>query len=361
MLDPCYRSTPVADAARRLGCPVEWHGGFTVTTAVLGKGRRSIHNRGVTVRNSLDARSVGSAKAWLAAGLSRRELARRVAAGELVRIRYGTYAKASLVAEAAADPVLAHALNVADAVDGLPQAVASHQSAAMLRGLELLNAAPEGPVSITVPPGTRVGPYRRANVVRHSAALPEAHVTTGFGVRITTAARTVADVARTGTFMAGVVTADSALHQRWASKTDLRRVLANCDGWPGIGNARTVVDFASPAAESVLESCARVVFHEEGLPPPELQVTILGQGGSKIARVDFFWRERGVVAEADGLLKYQTGAEAIAELKRDRLLREQGLEVIHFTWEELFRERGRVVRRVLAAFERSRRLRRPPI
>ena len=35
MLDPCYRSTPVADAARRLGCPVEWHGGFTVTTAAL--------------------------------------------------------------------------------------------------------------------------------------------------------------------------------------------------------------------------------------------------------------------------------------------------------------------------------------
>jgi hypothetical protein len=136
-------------------------------------------------------------------------------------------------------------------------------------------------------------------------------------------------------------------------------VLASCDGWPGIGNARTVVEFASPLAESVLESCARVVFHQKGLPPPELQVTILGQGGSKIARVDFLWRECGVVAEADGLLKYQTGADAIAELKRDRLLREQGLDVIHFTWEELFREPERVVSRILTAFERARRLRRP--
>jgi hypothetical protein len=35
VLDPCYRATPVEDAASRLGCPVEWHGGFTVTTAVL--------------------------------------------------------------------------------------------------------------------------------------------------------------------------------------------------------------------------------------------------------------------------------------------------------------------------------------
>ena len=35
VLDPCYRATPVEDGASRLGCPVEWHGGFTVTTAAL--------------------------------------------------------------------------------------------------------------------------------------------------------------------------------------------------------------------------------------------------------------------------------------------------------------------------------------
>jgi hypothetical protein len=275
-------------------------------------------------------------------------------------MRYGTYAKASMVAAAAADPVLAHALDVAGAVARQPRAVASHQSAATLRGLDLLKGPPAGTVCVTVPPGARAGSYRRANVIRHSAELPEAHVTELLGVPTTTAARTAVDIARTGTFMAGVVTADSALHQRWTSKTELRRVLASCDGWPGIGNARAVVDFASSLAESVLESSARVVFHEGGLPPPELQVAIFGQGGSLIARVDFLWREYDVVAEADGLLKYQTGADAIAELKRDRHLRELGLEVIHFTWEELFREPERVVRRMLAAFERAGRLRQPP-
>jgi hypothetical protein len=34
VLDPCYRATPVEDLARRLGCPVEWHGGFAVTAAL---------------------------------------------------------------------------------------------------------------------------------------------------------------------------------------------------------------------------------------------------------------------------------------------------------------------------------------
>jgi hypothetical protein len=283
-----------------------------------------------------------------------------VRTGDFVRVRYGTYAKASMVAAAAADPALAHALDVASAIARQPRAVASHQSAAILRGLDLLNGPPARPVCLTVPPGARAGSYRQANVVRHSAALPAAHVTNIFGVPITTAARTAVDIARSGGFMAGVVTADSALHQRWASKTELRRVLESCGGWPGTGNASAVVEFARPQAESVLESCARVMFHERGLPAPELQVAVFGRDGDPIARVDFLWREHSVVAEADGLLKYQSGADAIAELKRDRLLRELGLDVIHFTWEELFKQPHRVESRLVAAFERSRRLRQPP-
>jgi hypothetical protein len=35
VLDPCYRATPVEAAARRLGCLVEWHGGFSVTVSEL--------------------------------------------------------------------------------------------------------------------------------------------------------------------------------------------------------------------------------------------------------------------------------------------------------------------------------------
>jgi hypothetical protein len=35
VLDPCYRDTPVQAAASRLPCPVEWHGGFTLTTTEL--------------------------------------------------------------------------------------------------------------------------------------------------------------------------------------------------------------------------------------------------------------------------------------------------------------------------------------
>jgi Protein of unknown function (DUF3626) len=31
VLDPCYQASAVEEAASRLGCPVEWHGGFAGT------------------------------------------------------------------------------------------------------------------------------------------------------------------------------------------------------------------------------------------------------------------------------------------------------------------------------------------
>ncbi len=226
-----------------------------------------------------------------------------------------------------------------------------------MRGLSLLTKPSDGTVTITVPPGKRSGPYGRANVIRHAAEVPPDHVMTLFGVRATSPARTVIDIARTSQFMAGVVVADSAIHQLLASKSELSRVMKTCSGWPGIGQARRVVDFANGLAESVFESCARVVFDEHGLPPPKLQVALSGVDGGVVARVDFFWPRYGVAAESDGLLKYTDGNKAIAELKRDRLLREAGFEVVHFTWEELFHHPERVIARIRAAFARSARLR----
>jgi hypothetical protein len=274
-----------------------------------------------------------------------------VSSGELVRIRFGGYATSDVVAKAESDRALRHALEVAASGGG--KSVASHESAATMWRLSLLHEPADGTVTLTVPPGTRNGGYTRAGVVRHAAELPGDDLTKLYGVPVTTAARTVIDIARAGAFRDGVVVADSALYERRASRTDLRRVLARCEGWRGIGQARRVVDFASSLAESPLESCARVTFHERGLPPPELQVPIIGEDGHFIARVDFCWRRRWTVAEADGLLKYQGRDDAIKELRRDRLLREAGYEVVHFTWRELFGEPERVATRIRAAFDRA--------
>jgi hypothetical protein len=308
-------------------------------------------------RDAVGKNPVRSVAEWRAAGLSQRRLRGLVNSGELVRIRYGVYATREILAEAETDSGLRHALEVA-AVAGTRSrgVVASHESAARLWRLSLLNKVADGTVTLTVPPGPRTGEYKRAGVVTHVAELPGEHVTELYGVPVTTAARTVIDIARSATFRAGVVVTDSALHERHSSKADLRRVLARCEGWPGVTGARRAVDFASPLAESALESCARVAFDEQGLPAPMLQAHILGADGGVIGRVDFCWMRYRTIAEADGLLKYQGRQDAIAELKRDRLMREAGYEVVHFTWKELFGEPGRVAGRVRAGFDRAMRI-----
>ena len=67
VLDPCYRGTPAEAAAMRLTCPVEWHGGFTLTTTELrrhpGYRGQQIADLGVSLaRNGrLDPRILGDA------------------------------------------------------------------------------------------------------------------------------------------------------------------------------------------------------------------------------------------------------------------------------------------------------------
>jgi predicted transcriptional regulator of viral defense system len=137
---------------------------------------------------------VHRASEWIAAGVSRSDLSRLVAVGDLVKIRRGVYASAA-AASASPDEARAHALHVAGVIARIGGGVASHHSAAVLHGLSLLTKPPDGTVTITLPPAKRTGPYGRAGVIRHSAELPANQVTTLFGLPVTTAGRAVVDIA----------------------------------------------------------------------------------------------------------------------------------------------------------------------
>jgi hypothetical protein len=107
------------------------------------------------------------------------------------------------------------------------------------------------------------------------------------------------------------------------------------------------VAFSDELAESVLESCARVTFDAFGLEPPELQVTVCGPGF--VYRADFCWEPHKTIAEADGLAKYASAQDMLAQFRRDRLLRDAGYKVVHFTWRELFETPAEVIGRVRKA------------
>jgi hypothetical protein len=169
---------------------------------------------------------------------------------------------------------------------------------------------------------------------------------------LTTPARTVIDLARTLDFRAGVVAADSALHRNLTTPEELRSVLAACPLRSGIRRAAEVVEFAHGLAESPLESIARVVFRDSGLPPPELQVW-LGGPTEPAARVDFYWKKYRTIAEVDGSIKYADPLRASNQLRRDAILRAEGFEIVHFGWQEITENPAFVLASIKTAFRRS--------
>jgi hypothetical protein len=157
------------------------------------------------------------------------------------------------------------------------------------------------------------------------------------------------------------VVADSALHGKQTTKKELYTVLKRCAQWPGIAQARRAIDFSDALSESPLESLARLVFADGGLPPPELQAWIggdLGGGTSRpLGRADFYWPAHSTIAEADGAMKYADPNRAREQLQRDDDLRQAGFQVVHFTWQQLHATPDQIIRSIRAAFAQAAALR----
>jgi predicted transcriptional regulator of viral defense system/very-short-patch-repair endonuclease len=305
----------------------------------------------VTQRNlssAISSSKVARVAQWRALGVTPAQLRSLVRSGDLVRVWHGVYATRSAIAWGKANAMTEHALRViaARAATG-PDMVASHHSAALMHGLAVYPKAPDL-VVLTKPSGRRSNRLKSEGLIVHAAELPQQHTVKRYGVPVTTVARTVVDIARNSPFMSGVVTADYALHADNVTREALFAVCDACERWPGIRTARRVIEFSDARAESVLESCARVIFEEHGLERPALQVTF--QGYDFAYSVDFYWPRYNVIAEADGALKYEDPRRAFEQLKRDQNLRDLGKKVVHFTWRELFGQTARVIARIREAW-----------
>jgi very-short-patch-repair endonuclease len=283
-------------------------------------------------------------------GKTEQQIRTLVARGTLIRLRQGVYAQRRFARAYLGRPAGEYALQVAAALAiAGPDAVASHHSAARLLGIDLLGRE-RASVTLTCRPDRDW--ISRSGIHVYAAELPSDHVCAIVGAPSTTPARTVIDLARLLEFRAGVVAADSALHLKLTTKAELGAVIEALPRRRGISRARAVVAFADGRAESPLESLARVVFRNVRLPPPDLQVWV-GET-VPIARVDFLWRQYRTVAEVDGAFKYDNPERARDQLRRDQLLRAEGYEVVHFSWNDINSTPGLVATELRDAFERSR-------
>lgn len=275
----------------------------------------------------------------ITAGFSPGMIRRRIKDGNWTAVRRGVYVRRSVLAAIADRPERRHALEAAAVLLTLrhDDALAAGTSAVRILGLATLSPPPEEVVIVTSDAATK-GQRRRGYVLRH-ADVPPDHRMQRHGVPLTSAARTVVDLARCWPLRDGVVLVDSALRQRLVTLPDLHAMAGDCYTRPGIGNAYRVIERADPAAESVLESLSRMAILDQGLPEPRTQV-VIGDAHGAIARVDFLWERYRVVGEADGIGKYtsdgrRTTAEIVrAEKRREERILDAGYEIMRWGWRD---------------------------
>ena len=224
---------------------------------------------------------------------------------------------------------IAHTIDSAAVALARSDHVVASTSAAVLWGLPVRRVPAE---PIVTCPKVRPGGRNRATLVRRTTTRPFDH-TTWFGVQTTTPERTIVDLSR-GDRGAGLMAADCALRDGLITRNSLDLALRWCAGWPGARSARLVASLADPLSESPLESLVRLALHESKLPEPELQVEVAVAEGQRCYRVDFMWRARRLILEADGRIKYNT-SELWQEKRRELELTRAGFQVERVVWADL--------------------------
>ena len=217
-------------------------------------------------------------------------------------------------------------------------AVLSHGSAAVLHGLPVPTAML---AKVGVTRERRGRGHVSAIVHERGCPLPSDDVVELGELRVTSLARTVADLARQLPFDWAVAVADAAL-TRGLPREALVDQVERSRRWPGNARARAVAAFADARAESPGESRSRALFAQAGLPPPALQYEVWSEGVF-LGRTDFAWEEHGVLGEFDGIVKYgvlaragESPGQALAREKvREDAMRGVGWLVARWIWSEL--------------------------
>lgn len=274
--------------------------------------------------------------------------------GELSRVHRGFYAAPDELATL--DEVRRHRVSVMAAAALSPVSVATHASAAALWDLPMYRADLRR-VHFTRP-GSTSGRIR-ASRVDHAGALPNRDIVVVDGVRTSSTARTLVDLARSLARESAVVPADAALHRGQVDRAELDDLLARCRGLPGINSGRAALALVDGRSESPGESLTRLALG--GLGSLDSQVTITDAAGRFVGRADFGIRDAVLLVEFDGRQKYlqlrapgQSIEDAVlAEKRREDALRGLGYLVARVVWSDLT-DRAALRARITAAISRGR-------
>jgi very-short-patch-repair endonuclease len=247
------------------------------------------------------------------AGLSRREIERRVEAGWLVPQHRGVYA--------VGHTALTYYSHLIAAVYACgPQALASHRSAGKLWGI----LRGSQPIEVTAPRSRK--PKKGFTLHRSRLIHPEDGATID-NIPVTSLARTLVDLADV---LSEERLADAVNEAELRQIFDLKpveRVLERLPGRNGRHKLNRVLATYRPVQPVTRSKGERLVYRiceQHGLPRPRVNTWVHS------GEVDFYWPEAGLVLEFDGGV-HQTTRAFYEDRERDRELAAQGIHVVRAT------------------------------
>jgi hypothetical protein len=268
-----------------------------------------------------------------------RAASRAAVRGELVRVKRGAYcARAEWDASSEARR---HLLRVVAFAQSHPRAVFSHWSAAVVHGLPMIGRWPD---HVHMAAARASGGRSETGVKRHCRGLDDHEWQTVNGMRVTTVARTLVDLAMVLPFRFALAPIDHALASG-LSIGKLMDYLASVGTFRGLALVSRALSAGDGRSGSSGESLSRGTIHELGFPAPLLQVEHRMPGRTAIT--DFEWPEYKTFGEFDGAGKYlrndflhgMTTADAVLAEKRreDQLRRTTGFSAVRWGWDDALR------------------------
>jgi very-short-patch-repair endonuclease len=248
------------------------------------------------------------------AGLSRREIERRLEAGWLVRLYEGVYA--------VGHTALTDKSHLIAAVYACgPEALAGYRSAGTMWGVMRWPRR----IEVTAPRGRKP---KKGVIVHRSRLIHDEDRARIDNIPVTSLARTLVDLADVLSEKQLANAVHEAEIKRLFDGRQIERVLHRLPGRKGrhkltrvLTAYRDVQPFTRSRAERlVLEMC-----QDHGVPKPRTNTWV------DIHEVDFYWPEANLVLEFDGGAVHRTTKAFYEDRKRDRALAARGIHVIRAT------------------------------
>ena len=224
---------------------------------------------------------VVSTRQLLALGVTRNAIKHRVSRGQLTPLHRGVYRVGPLPSPLTSPMAATLACG--------PSAVLSHHSAAALLGIRRPHA---GPIHVTVTRGH--ARKRRGLVIHRTRSLRDDEVVTHKGIRTTSAARTLLDIASDLTRKHLTRAIEEAQIQGQLDHSSLTAAVSRAHGHRGVVALRAAAPQEVRMTRSEAERRLVELVDAAELPPPRTNVTLGGY------EVDAVWAGERLVVEVDG-------------------------------------------------------------